>query len=141
MATSLRSRPAWYTAEDETAWAKVKAAFRRDWQQTKHDFGSKEPNLNQQVGDTVAQASGSKPIPPGNVKSPHSADGKIDAYNEEDEPYYQYGYAARQHYATDCNWDEQTEATIRKEIGDNTDWERRREAIRRGWAYANNKPR
>jgi hypothetical protein len=135
MTTTQKTRPAWYTAEDDTAWAKVKAAFQRDWTQTKHDFGGNEPNLNQQVGDTVSQATGSKPIPPGNAKTPHTKDGHLDAYNDDDEPAYRYGYAASRHYKTDGTWNEQTEANLRKEWGDDTEWERRRDAIRRGWAY------
>jgi hypothetical protein len=138
MANIKQPRPAWYTAEDDTAWAKIKGAFQRDWQQTKVDFGSKEPNLNQQVGDTVAQAVGSKPIPPANVKTPHTTDGKLEAYNDADEPAYQYGYAASRHYGTGSDWDADTEANIRKEWGDESEWERRREAIRRGWAYGCN---
>ena len=129
-----RTRPEWYTEEDDTAWAKVKAAFRRDWKQTKHDFGGKEPNLNQQVGDTVSQAVGSKPIPPGNAKTPHSADGKLDAYNDDDEPAYQYGYAASRHYS-DSVWDEDTELMLQRDWGDQPDWQRRSDAIRRGWTY------
>ena len=88
MTTIQTVRPAWYMDEDDTAWSKVKAAFRRDWQQTKHDFGGNEANLNQQAGDTVAQATGSKSVPPGNAKTPHSKNGKIDAYYDEDEPAY-----------------------------------------------------
>ena len=135
MTTVHAVRPSWYTDEDDTAWAKVKAAFRRDWKQTKHDFGGNEPNLNQQVGDTIAQATGSAVIPPGNVKTPHSKDGHLDAYNEDDEPAYQYGYAASRHF--DSDWDQATESKLRKDW-DATEWERRREAIRRGWTYGKN---
>lgn len=141
MATIQRSRPAWYTADDETAWGKVKAAFRRDWQQTKHDFGGHEPNLNQQVGDTVSQATGAKPIPAGNVPTPHPSHSGSDTYNDKDEPAYQYGYAAYRHFGnehgdqTEANWDEQTEAELRREWGDETEWERQREAVRRGWTF------
>ena len=139
MTTKQLQRPAWYTDEDDTAWAKVKGALRRDWQQTKHDFGGNEPNLNQQLGDTVSQAVGSKAIPPANVKTPHSADGRIDVYNEDDEPAYRYGYAASRHFDTD--WDDQTEMYLRNEFGDETEWERRREAIRQGWAFGKNQTR
>ena len=136
MAT-LTKRPSWYTDEDDTAWSKIKAAFRRDWQQTKHDFGGKEPNLNQQVGDTVSQAAGSKPIPPGNMPTPHASKTSesrvIDEYREEDEPAYRYGYAAYRHLGNE--WNDDTEANLRREWGDETEWERRREAIRRGWTF------
>src|SRR5580765_7816931 len=103
MATKQLTRPAWYTDEDDTAWDKVKAAFRRDWKQTKHDFGGNEPDLNQQVGDTISQATGTKPIPPGNAKTPHSTD--VPSYNEDDELAYRYGYAAGRHFTED-DWDD-----------------------------------
>lgn len=138
MAATTPGRPSWYSSEDDTAWEKVKAAFRRDWQQTKHDFGGNTPNLNQQLTDTVSQAAGSKPIPPANVKTPHSADNKLDAYTENDEPAYRYGYAASRHYGMERDWDDQTEKQLRKDWGDETEWERRRNAIRRGWVFGKN---
>lgn len=137
MATGQAVRPAWYSDEDDTAWSKIKAAFQRDWTQTKHDFGGNEPNLDQQVGDTISQAAGSKPIPPGNAKTPHNKTGHLDAYNEEDEPAYRYGYAASRHYS-DREWDDATEEEMQTEWGDKSEWERRREAIRRGWLYGRN---
>ena len=132
MATAPSPRPSWYTDEDDTAWGKVKAAFQRDWIQTKHDFGGNEPNLNQQVGDTISQAAGSKPVPPANSKTPHSADGKLDAYNDDDEAAYRYGYAASRHFESD--WDGAAESELQSDW-DESEWERRREAIRHGWAY------
>lgn len=133
MATIPTIRPAWYRDEDDTAWEKVKASFRRDWQQTKYDFGGKEPNLNQQAGDTTSQAVGAKSIPPGNVPTPQQA---LPAkYDESDEPAYRYGYAASRQYGARHDWDEQTEALLRKDWGDDSEWERRREAVRRGFAY------
>ena len=135
MAQVKAVRPSWYTSEDDTAWEKVKSAFRRDWQQTKHDFGGKEPNLNQQVGDTVAQATGSKPIPPGNAPTPHPSANKADAYNDADEPAYRYGYAASRHYGADEDWSDETEAMLQNDWSDQSEWERHREAVRRGWTF------
>lgn len=131
MATIKTRRPSWYTAEDDTAWEKVKAAFRRDWTQTKHDMGGNDPNLNQQVGDTVAQATGSKPIPPGNAPTPHPS--KMDEYSEAHEPAYSYGYAAYRHKPAE--WDDSTESYLRKEWGDETDWQAHRDAVRRGYTF------
>ena len=113
MSTTYVKRPSWYTEEDDSAWEKVKEAFRRDWQQTKHDFGSKVPDLNQNVGDTVSQATGSKPIPPANVPTAHPRSGKTDTYNEVDEPAYRYGYAASRRYGTQNEWDDRTERPYR----------------------------
>jgi hypothetical protein len=41
-----------------------KAAFKRDWDQTKHDLGGKQPDTNQNVKDIVKQAGWREPIPP-----------------------------------------------------------------------------
>ena len=134
MAITQRARPNWYTNEDDTAWDKVKEAFQRDWQQTKHDMGANVPDLNQHVGDTVSQATGSKPIPPENVKTPHPSQVLgAEVFSEADESAYRYGYAAHSHF--NSKWDDSMEANIRKEWGDDTEWPRTREAIRRGWEY------
>jgi hypothetical protein len=48
--------------------SKTGEALKRDWEQTKHDFNKKKgEELNQDVGDTVGQAVGKKPIPPRDV--------------------------------------------------------------------------
>ncbi len=43
---------------------KVKEALKRDWEQTKHDITRKGVDLDQDVGDTLKQATGKEPIPP-----------------------------------------------------------------------------
>ena len=45
----------------------VKEALKRDWEQTKKDFGAGGKELDQDVGDTLGQAAGAEPIPPPNV--------------------------------------------------------------------------
>jgi len=134
MATLQQPRPAWYSNEDDSAWERIKEAFRRDWRQTKHDFGGKEPDLNQQVGDTVSQATGSKPIPAANAKTPHPAPAS-EAYSEADEPAYRFGYAAYRHYGKRSDWGDATEAQLESDWGDKADWQRRRAAVQRGWLY------
>lgn len=139
MTASNFPRPDWYTPEHDSAWGKIKAAFRRDWQQTEHDFGAKVPDLNQNVGDTLAQASGSKPIPLGDVPTPHSQS-TTTAFRDEDEPAYRYGYAAYRHHAETAqdepdSW-EDAQNTFAREWQDKNEWERYQEAIRRGWNYA-----
>jgi len=132
--TTQLPKPSWYTAEDDTRWNKIKAAFRRDWEQTKHDFGAQAPDLNQHVGDTVAQAAGSKPIPPGNAPTPHP-----ESYRDDDEPAYRYGYAAYHHYANGPELEndawEDSEDRLLGDWQDKAEWERRRSAIRQGWDY------
>ena len=50
---------------------KAKEALRRDWEQTKHDFNKKKgEELNQDVGDTLKQATGGEPVPPRGVPNP-----------------------------------------------------------------------
>lgn len=137
-------RPDWYTEHDDSAWGKIKAAFRRDWQQTEHDFGAKVPDLNQNAGDTVAQATGSRPVPPGNTPTPHSqsptAQSAGTVFRDEDEPAYRYGYAAYRHHTQTAQdapdtWEE-AQSTFEREWQDKNEWERYQEAIRRGWNYA-----
>lgn len=122
--------PSWWNAEYDSGWDRVKAAFRRDWDQTKHDFGGDKPNLKQNVDDTVGQAAGRRPIPPG-------AQPNFDA----DEPAYRFGYGARQHYgARYPQWNTQLEDQLRQDWGtaaddDDEDWDYYRDSIRRGWDY------
>ncbi len=140
MNTNQTKHPTWYTQEDETTWEKVKAAFRRDWNQTKHDFGGREPNLNQQVGDTVSQAMGSEPIPAGNAGNARSNPDKIDNYSETDEDAYRYGYAASKHFPNQGEWTPETEAIFDEIWDDKNQWERKREAARRAWTYGYSQP-
>jgi hypothetical protein len=65
MSQSSRN-PAWWKQEHQSGWDRMAEAFRRDWEQTKADFtgGKKGHDLNQDVGDTLGQAFGKKPIPP-----------------------------------------------------------------------------
>ena len=105
----------------------------RDWKQTKHDFGADEPDLNQEVGDTVGQATGNQEIPPANVKT--RADSQNHVYNDNDESAYRYAYAASRHFDGDEGWDDRTESAWRDEWGDETDWQCRRDAVQRGWCY------
>ena len=138
MATIQQSRPNWYTRDDDNAWERVKEAFRRDWQQTKHDFGAHQPDLNQNVGDTISQAAGSTPAPPANVPNPSHDfdDDHQDAYDERDDAAYRYGFAAYRHHGPHAEWTTAIEATLRKDWGDDAAWVRHRNAIRRGWNFA-----
>lgn len=86
--------------------------------------------MHQRLSDTKAQATGSEPVPPGNVPTEHVNDVEaVDEAMEKDEQAYRYGYAAYRHWGDD--WNDETESSMRKEWGEE-DWPANREAIRRG---------
>jgi hypothetical protein len=60
--------PNWWNERHDTAWDRTKAAFQRDWEQTKADLTGRSQghDLNQDASDTFRQASGKQVIPPGN---------------------------------------------------------------------------
>lgn len=71
----VQRSPSWWRAEHQSGWDRVKAAMKRDWEQTKADFtkGKKGQDLNQEVDDTVGQMFGKRPIPPETVPNPLDA--------------------------------------------------------------------
>ena len=120
--------PKWWNNEHTSAWDRVKAAFKRDWDQTKHDFGGHEPDTDQHVDDTVKQAAGKQPIPPRGQPT-----------YEEVEDAYRFGFGARQHYGKKyATWDPQLQSQLEtdwREIYSDRDWAKYRDSIRRGWDY------
>ena len=125
---SNRYNAVWWSKDHDSAWDNVKAAFRRDWDQTKHDFGGNPPDLKQDVPDTVKQAAGKQIIPPPGQPN-----------FEEHEPAFRFGYGARQHYGKDYPaWDDRLESTLQKDwspSGDEDSWKRYSKAVRRGYEY------
>lgn len=74
----------WFKLYD-SRWEKAQAAFRRDWEQTRHDLGSdRARDLKQSAGNTLSQIFGDDPIPVGSFA--------------EHEPAFRYGYAAGAHH-------------------------------------------
>lgn len=67
--------PPWWLPEHQSAWDRVKAAFRRDWEQTKANLsrGRQGVDLNQNIGDTVGQVLGNTTIPEAGVPNPMNA--------------------------------------------------------------------
>ena len=126
---SNRYNASWWSKDNDADWDRVKEAFRRDWKQTKHDLGGKSPDLHQNVDDTVKQAAGKQPIPPGNVPNFEAL-----------EPAFCFGYGARRQYAKDHpSWDERLEKTLQKDWsvkGDDENWRRNLSAIRSGYEYS-----
>ena len=123
-----KSNPKWWNKEHESAWDRVKAAFKRDWDQTKHDFGGKQPDTDQDVDDTVKQAAGKQPIPPRGMRT-----------YEETEDAYRFGYGARSHYGKSFqSWDENLERQLEddwRQTYNDREFRTFRDAIRRGWDY------
>jgi hypothetical protein len=127
---SRHRNPRWWTEENETAWDRIKMAMKRDWDQTKHDFGGKNADTNQKIGNTSRQAAGQEAIPPRGQP----------AY-EELEPAYRYGYGARLQYGEQYpDWDNDLERRLEEEWraldpARKEKWEQDRAAIRYGWNY------
>ncbi|SPE53561.1 conserved hypothetical protein [Verrucomicrobia bacterium] len=123
-----KRNPKWWTNEHESAWDRVKAAFKRDWDQTKHDFGGSQPDTDQDVDDTVKQAAGKQPIPP-----------RGEPTYEEAEDAYRFGYGARSQYAKRySDWNDQLETQLEqdwRETYQDRDWGRYRGSVRCGWDY------
>lgn len=128
--TTTHRNPTWWDNDQDSAWGRVKDAFKRDWDQTKHDFGGNEPDTNQNVSDTVKQAAGKETIPPRHTPT-----------FEDLEPAYRYGYAAHNRYGDDyAEWDDQLEARLREEWtgldpARKEFWPEDRDAIRYGWEF------
>ena len=122
------NNPKWWTKDNDSAWERTKAAFKRDWDQTKHDFGGKEPDTNQNVNDTVKQAAGKEPIPP-----------RREPNYEDVEPALRFGYGAKSHYRTQYSkWDSDVENRLKEDwtsANPDADWDTDREAIHRAWDY------
>ena len=124
--------PTWWTKDQDSAWERTKAAFKRDWDQTKHDLGGKQPDTNQNVKDTVKQAAGKEPIPPRGQP----------AY-EQVEPAYRFGYGARSYYGKKYSkWDSNLENELRRDWASTyperaNAWDADAEYIRYGWNYKN----
>jgi hypothetical protein len=123
--------PKWWTKDQhENAWECVKEALRRDWEQTKVDLQGYGQDLNQGIDDTVKQAAGDEPIPPGNqpnVKPPPRPVTKP-VWQDVEEP-MKYGYGAREYYGAQYKtWDDKLESTLKEE------WESDEGGSHRSWA-------
>jgi len=127
---SQYKNPNWWNQENDSAWERTKAAFKRDWDQTKHDVGGHEPDTDQKIGNTARQASGKEAIPPRGVPT-----------YEEAEPAYRYGFGARLEYGAEYPvWDDELETQLKGEWEEiaparRQTWMQDRAIIRRGWDY------
>lgn len=126
--------PIWWNDEHTSSWDRVKEAMKRDWEQTKADFGAGGRDIDQDVGDTVRQATGKEAIPPQSQPSL--------GWDVAEQP-FAYGYEARRHYGSQFDrWDDRVETQLRQDweasrgdsIGDT--WERVKMAVKRGYERA-----
>ena len=132
-------QPKWYKPEHASAWDRVKEAFRRDWEQTKHDLHAGGHELNQNVGDTMKQAEGKQAIPSINDANPPKVVGDAD-WERVDAP-AQFGHAARSEYGQQhTGWSNELETTLKGEWekGERdvkSGWDNVRDHVRRGYEY------
>lgn len=90
--------PNWWGADHESTWTRIKDALRRDWEQTKSDFGSETArDLDQDLTDTVKQGAGSQTFP----KSPEAINELRQEAAEARRDAAQAGLAARRELDSD----------------------------------------
>ena len=111
--TKVATAPHWYAEDGMSSWERAKEAFRRDWEQTKHDLGLPGGHeLNQNAADTLEQAASVKPIPADDRPNPPKV---IGSWDEAEYP-IGYGYTAREKYITEHPvWNEGLEQRLRAE--------------------------
>ncbi len=133
------SNPKWWSAEHQSTWERVKAAFRRDWEQTKSDVSDQGTDLNQNAADTVKQAVGAEPIPSATTQTRPETTQLHGTDWDNVEPAYRYGYAARQQYQDDNDWNDRLEGKLKEEWTDlksGRTWDEMKAAVQNGWEKA-----
>lgn len=132
--TDSPEHPGWWTTHESSGWERAKEALRRDWAQTKYDFGLKfGENLHQELKDTVRQATGTEPIP-----GPHVAN-ESDAWSDEAAVRYGYGAGLSPNYRSHQTWSPELESQLRTDweaLHSGRPWEEVRLAVRYGWTRA-----
>ncbi len=136
-------QPKWWTKDKhESGWENVKEALKRDWEQTKNDFGASGRDLDQDVDDTVKQAAGKDVIPPPNqANAPDGTPKQRDIGWSEAETPMRYGYGARQQFGSEHrDWNDKLEGTLRNEWEETNDssrrnWNEVKDAVRRGYEH------
>jgi hypothetical protein len=130
MNTNTYKNPTWWTKDNDSSWDRVKAAMKRDWDQTKHDFGGKEPDTDQKAGNTIRQAEGKEAIPP-----------RRQPTYDELESASRFGYGAHMGYGKKHSaWDADLENQLKSdweqlEPTRRDSWRENREAMRYGWEF------
>jgi hypothetical protein len=130
----MTQEPSWWNEKHESTWSRVKAALKRDWEQTKSDFTKHHPNdLDQSAGDTVKQAAGKEVIPPEGVPNPSTT-------WEHVEPSYRYGAGARTQFGTEHkSWDDKLESRLSADwtsLKNGRTWEEVKGKVRHAWDHS-----
>lgn len=139
--SSTTARPSWWDGQYDSTWERVKEALKRDWEQTKRDFGKRGPDLNQDVDDTLRQAAGKQPIPP-STATPNASDEGRD-YSEE-AVRYGYGAGLADVYRTHTAWSDRLETDLQREWTDlkvGRPWNEVRTGVRHGFEHARSSSR
>jgi hypothetical protein len=124
------SKPEWYTPADASAWDRVKEALRRDWNQTKHDVHAGGHELNQKLGDTVAQARGQEALPRIDAPNPPKVIGSW----EDAEVAIDFGYACRTHYGDEYpKWSHGLESRLKSDWKGERSWDSVKLYVRHGY--------
>jgi hypothetical protein len=128
------SMPKWWVDRTDTTWNRIKAAFRRDWEQTKSDLslGHAGEELDQNLVDTLKQMSGSDPLPPTN--EPTGVD--LEVSKAEPERAFEVGYNAAAHYSGE--WTPTVESRLRADWTENSPgafWDNNRTYVYLGWRH------
>jgi hypothetical protein len=128
----------WHNEVNTSAWDSIKEAVRRDWEQTKFDLGLPGGHeLNQNVVDTLKQATQTASIPPDDRPNPPKV---IGAWDEAEYP-IGYGYSARRDLSSEHpTWNEGIEQRLQADWeahhGDNKRrWGEVRSLVRYGYEY------
>jgi hypothetical protein len=126
----MNTKPDWYTPADATAWDRVKDALQRDWAQTKRDMHVGGHELNQKLGDTVAQVRGAEAIPRADQPNPPKV---VDRW-EDAEVAIDFGYACRTHYGDKYPvWNRELEARLEHDWKGERSWEKVKSYVRHGY--------
>ena len=128
------NKPSWWNENHEGTWDRIKGALKRDWEQTKADVSSKGHDLDQSAGDTVKQAAGKQPIPPGNAPNASPNASKNETWDDV-EPRYRYGVGAQTQHGGE-GWNDRVESKMREEwtqLKNGQTWDEVKSAVRRAW--------
>ena len=130
------SMPSWWVERSESTWKRIKAAFRRDWEQTKADLtgGRAGEELDQHLTDTLRQMTGRDPLPI--AHEPTGVDLEVETEPLQVSRAFELGYNAAAHY--DGEWTPTLESRLQAEwnqMSPGAFWDSHRTYIYLGWRH------